>query len=211
MSLPSGPILLLDASTPILHAGVFDVTGWKVLEKTEGDALQQLPAMLEKIVRANGTRNLAAFAYCEGPGAILGLRISAMLIRTLRTLPGLGLPIVSYRSLPMMAAILRQRGEAAGFSIFTPFRKGSHSLLADAAAATNLVGDDGLPRERLFCIPQRTTRALPEGARAVQYDLSSLPSLYACEPDLFTLGEQAVPFSPQPSEYKLWDGARHRG
>src|SRR5690606_7730550 len=83
----------------IVHAGWLgteDPPRWCSVEEDAGTGifrvLERLGAHLEQ---AN------AFIYCEGPGSILGIRTSAVAIRTWQVLRSR--PVFAYRSLELLA------------------------------------------------------------------------------------------------------------
>jgi tRNA threonylcarbamoyladenosine biosynthesis protein TsaB len=209
------PALLLDASTPSIHAGILSGGTWLALERAQGDALSVVPDLLAAALKSAGLKvaQLRCLIHCEGPGALLGLRVAAMCIETWRSVPGMqAVPLLAYRSLPAMAAILRLRGTGGDFHIATPFRRGSYNV-CEADSAANAVLDEAelaaLPRP-LYFIPQRRFKDLPAGARLLEYDLAELPRALAASPWLLRVAANAEAFSPQPSEYQLWHGQRHR-
>jgi|GEM_PF-247050 len=211
--LPS-PSLLLDASTPTIHVGILNDGTWQTLEREQGDAMSIIPRLLEKVLHNTGLKvaDLRGLIHCEGPGALLGLRIAAMSIETWRAIPTLEItPLFTYRSLHAAAALLRLRGKS-NFHVATPFRRGSYSVCPANGQDILLLDDSELSAQasELYFIEQRHIKNVPTGAKRLDYDLTELPAAIASSPDLLRTAAHAEAFSPQLSEYKLWSGERHR-
>jgi len=209
------PALLLDASTPNIHAGILSEGTWLALERARGDALALVPSMLADVLKSAGLKvaQLRGLIHCEGPGSLLGLRVAAMSIETWRAVPGMeSVPLFVYRSLPTMATILRLRGTAGDFHIATPFRRGSWNVCGATSDANAVLDDEELRAllGPLYIIPQRHIDQAPPGAQTLEYDLEELPRAIATNPDLLRAADNAEAFSPRPSEYRLWHGDRHR-
>lgn len=209
------PLLMVDASTPWIHAGVLGDGAWLALRRERGDALEAVfrlaAAALEDADTSLG--EIAGFVHCEGPGGLLGLRLSAMAVRTWRVMPELRTkPLWTYGSLEMAQAIARatSRDEPAP-TVISPFRRGSFcvwrdgrlEIVDDAAVAT-------LPGPKLF-IPQRFIRQAPGDIQVWEYDLTPLPQAVAQASGLLRRSEVPHVCVPEESEYQLWTGDRHRG
>ena len=207
------PMLVLDASTPHLHAGVIEGGEWLSLAKERGDALTLLPAMAKRIVAESGLdfSSVRSFVHCEGPGSLLGLRLCAMMMETWRVLPGMeNARLFAYRSLAVEAAILSVN-TGGKFFVATQFGKGNYCVTASDGTECEPCVESGLAAlgGEVYVIAQRNQKTLPQGAFGVEYDLTSLPEIVARKPELFRPVEKAEAFSPRLSEYKLWDGKRH--
>lgn len=93
------PLLLIDAASCNVQVGVFAADGvshWATQEAEAGVAIfrciEKLGVNLERI---------RGFVFCEGPGSTLGIRTSAMAIRTWQTLTPR--PAFAYGSLALLA------------------------------------------------------------------------------------------------------------
>ena len=206
-------MLLLDASAPVLHAGVIADGNWVCLEKERGDVITTLPAMVKKALQESGIplTQIKSFVHCEGPGSLLGLRLCAMMMETWRAMPGTeNARLFVYRSLQIAAAILTEKG-AGKFSVVTQFRRGGFCLCASDGTEREIVGEDGFDAENgdIFAILQKNQHLLPPEMKIFDYDLAPLPGIMAGTPELFRPSERAEAYSPKLSDYKLWDGKRH--
>ncbi len=209
------PSLLLDASTPCIQAGLLASGNWIKLLQMRGDATTCIPELLDKLFAEGGTKadSLGALIYCEGPGSLLGLRLAAMYIETLRALPENGeLPIYAYGSLHAALHMPQALESSESIAVASPVRKGTHCALRSGEAELLTLPSAELPRlaSTVFHIAQRQLPEAPEDCKALDYDLRPIAAAFDVRGGLLRKVERAEPFSPQPSEYKLWDGNRHR-
>lgn len=206
------PALLLDASTPWMHAGLLEGGQWIAFERSEGDALTLLPELVRKVL-SQGNRAVAdihTFIHCEGPGALLGLRLAAMMVEAWRA-AGQETHLLAYRSLEMASALISLSG-AGDYTVATPFRKGSYNVFTPGGEHKALLDEaayNTLPGTR-YLIPQRHIKNNPTGETPLEYDLARLPEAIAANPALLHPADKASAYAPQYAEYKLWDGQRHR-
>jgi len=207
------PMLLLDASTPILHTGAIDGDRWLALERQRGDVVTLLPTMARRVVAESGL-DFPAFrslVHCEGPGSLLGLRLCAMMIETWRVMPGMeNVRLFAYRSLAVEAAII-SGARSGGFSVVTQYGKGNYCVGDSDGADRGTCEEAGLASlgGEVFAIVQRNQKELPSYVKGVEYDLTALPGIIAKEHGLFRPTDRAEAYSPRLSEYKHWDGRRH--
>jgi tRNA threonylcarbamoyladenosine biosynthesis protein TsaB len=209
-----GPALLLDASTPWMHAGVLEKGHWQALERGEGDALTLLPALVEAVLKKSGCKfsDIRAYIHCEGPGALLGLRLASMMVEAWRAGEGNAKPLYAYRSLAAASAILALDSKDATYLVATPFRKGSYNVFTPGGAENELLDETAfnvLSGTR-YLIPQRHIKNAPTGETPLVYDLTRLPEALATNPALLRPAEKADAYAPHYAEYKLWDGRRHK-
>lgn len=208
------PALFLDASTPNIQAGVFCEGRWLSLRKEQGDAISLVPELMRQVLDEAGLKvaKLRALVHCEGPGSLLGLRIAAMCLETWRAIPRAEkLPLYAYRSLEAARAMhAANTGKDGAFA--TAFRKGSYCLLGQTGTEYSIVDEATLASlgESAHVIAQRHCPRAPEGCMEYVYVMASLPLAIARTEGLLRLAHAAEVFSPSPSEYKLWDGERHR-
>lgn len=118
-------LLLLDAAAAVVYAGWFERGAeprWMEIAEEAGAGLFRALDRLGVDVATAG-----AFAFCEGPGSVLGIRTSAVAIRTWQVLRAR--PAYGYRSLELLA---RARGRP-GLTLIADARKQSwHALSIDA-------------------------------------------------------------------------------
>lgn len=212
-------LLLLDTSTPSLHAGLLGRDGWLALEVGEGDALEKIFQLVEAALGSAGVtlNDCQGFIHCEGPGSLLGLRLAAMAIATWRQLPALkDAPLWAYSCTSAAEQLVRsQTPEPEPYHILLPFRRnlfytrdhtGAETLL-EATELHNLSGTT-------YFIPQRNFAEPPTGARVLDYNLRPLGQIMlsditASQPTFLAPRSQPRVFTPKPQEYKRWTGQRH--
>jgi tRNA threonylcarbamoyladenosine biosynthesis protein TsaB len=147
------------------------------------------------------------FVFCAGPGSLLGIRTTAVLLRTWTTLKPR--PCFSYQSLEMVA-----RGpQASGMAVIADARRDSWHLVARDAQGTPLpvqrVPAQDLPAMR--CMPEhfRHWAPLPSGTRRVPYDVGELLRATA---DVPLLQESPEPeaFLHEDPQYVTWTPRVHQ-
>jgi tRNA threonylcarbamoyladenosine biosynthesis protein TsaB len=196
------PLLLIDAASERIQTGLLDADAgarWASRNEEAGvgvfECLDELDVDIDSV---------ASFAFCEGPGSILGIRTSAMALR--------------------MWNILRPRPTFAYFGLAVVARavgRTDVAFIADARRGRwhrQLMG--GTP-ERVFAAdlagelmtPEGFRRwdPLPRGATTASYDLASLlgmPSVASAE--LFRETPQPDAFLHQEPAYAKWTPQIHR-
>jgi tRNA threonylcarbamoyladenosine biosynthesis protein TsaB len=212
----SEPILFFDASRPELAAGVLAEGRWLSLERAEGDAIALVPALAGKALAAAGLAapsKAAAYAFCEGPGSLLSLRLAAMCINSWLALPeNAGKKVLGYRSVEVAAALLALEEPGAAFRMATAVRRGTYYFCDEKGEGGSLASAEELaasPVPVRILLQRRSGRDAEPGTPFAP-DLARLPQIFASRPELFREKERAEVFAPLLSEYKLWEGARHR-
>lgn len=81
-----------------------------------------------------GVRDLGACVFCEGPGSILGIRTTAMALRTWQAILDHALPAFAYRSLELVAHHLIATGTPAPFAVVADARRETWHCVAVPAA-----------------------------------------------------------------------------
>lgn len=196
-----GSLLLLDAVSERIQAGLFAGGEVRWAESTEEAGVGLFRCLDELGADLTAVK---AFAYCEGPGSILGIRTAAMAIRTWRALAPR--PCFRYQSLAVVAAGL---GDP------------SLTIVADARRESWHVYRPGSPLRRLpgteltgpCVMPEgfRSWSAAPAGLTTRPYrlrDLFSLPAVAGAE--LFTATEEPEAFLHAEPEYATWTPQIHR-
>lgn len=194
------PLLVLDAASALPQAGLGEGPGrWRWRASGE-EAVVGLFAAVEALEA--DLASVRAFAYCEGPGSILGIRTAAMAIRSWVALAPR--PVFSYRSLEVAARALDRAGAA---------------VIADARRGLWHVCRQGAPLERLpasalappLLMPEgfRHWSPLPEGVGRIPYDLSDLLPRTAGA-DLFRASAEPDALLAAEPAYATWTPAIHR-
>ncbi len=166
-----GPALVLDAASARVQVGWLtdpDAAGsWQQHDAEAGEALfRGLESLGCDVLQAG------CFVFCAGPGSLLGIRTTAVLLRTWTTLKPR--PCFSYQSLEMVA-----RGpHASGMAVIADARRDSWHLVARDAVGAPLpvqrVPAQDLPAMR--CMPEhfRHWAPLPSDTRRVAYNVGEL-------------------------------------
>ena len=103
------PILLVDAASARIQAGVWSATGSIRWESSDNEASLGVFACVEQLgIKID---SVGGFVFCDGPGSILGIRTVAMALRTWRVLTPR--PIWAYRSLDLLVHALGDPAIAA--------------------------------------------------------------------------------------------------
>mgnify|MGYP001554180315 CR=1 FL=1 len=194
------PLLLLDAASARVQLGWFGRDGsvrWHASEDEAGVALFRGIEALDV-----APAEARAFAFCEGPGSVLGIRTAAMALRVWHALAPR--PCFAYGSLAVVAHALG-RPEC---SVIADARRGAWHVYSTgeglrrvpaAALAGPAVTPDGF----------RHWDALPAGTTRTSYDLAELLPRCADVP-LFRATDAPDAFLHEAPAYASWTPQVHR-
>jgi tRNA threonylcarbamoyladenosine biosynthesis protein TsaB len=196
------PLLLIDAASARIQVGLLDAGAparWSSRSDEAGVGLFECLDELDLEIGA-----MRAFAFCEGPGSILGIRTSAMALRAWNVLRPR--PTFAYIGLAVVAESLGR----PGLAIIADARRGQwHRLFQGGelarVPAAELSGELAMPEGLRHWDP------LPAGTALTSYDLASLfASTAVADADLFR--ETAAPdaFLHREPEYLKWVPQIHR-
>lgn len=196
------PLLLIDAASARTQVGILGIGTPARWSARIGEAGVGLFECLDELgVEIPSVR---AFAFCEGPGSILGIRTSAMALRAWNAL--MPRPMFGYYSLAVVARALG-RPEVG---VIADARRGlwhhfvDHGRLERVPAA-ELSGDLVMPEGF------RHWDALPPRTSMASYDLASLFSLASvAEADLLRRTEAPDAYLHQEPTYAKWTPQIHR-
>jgi tRNA threonylcarbamoyladenosine biosynthesis protein TsaB len=196
------PLLLIDASSERIQAGLLSLDApprWaaRSLEAGVGvfECLDELDVDIDSV---------RSFAFCEGPGSILGIRTSAMALRMWNVLRPR--PMFSYVGLAVVARALGR----PGVTFIADARRGLWHRLTmgeslERVPAAELTGELMTPEGF------RRWDPLPEGTATTPYDLASLLALPSVtDANLFREAEAPDAFLHQEPEYAKWAPQIHR-
>lgn len=195
-------LLLMDAASERIQTGLFGPgpgQRWASRSADAGVGLFECLDELDIDIDAVG-----AFAFCEGPGSILGIRSSAMALRMWNVLKAR--PMFAYFGLAVVASAVGR----PDVSFIADARRGlwHRQKLGTApqrVAAAELTGE--------LITPEGFRRwdPLPEGTTTTSYDLSALFKLPAvADADLFREGPEPDAFQHQEPAYARWVPQIHR-
>ncbi len=129
-------VLLVDSASATVQVGLVRpdrAPVWRQSDREAGIAVFACAA--EVLGEAGlGVRDLGACAFCEGPGSILGIRTTAMALRTWQAVLDRALPVYAYRSLELVAHALAAAGAPGPFAVIADARRETwHCVTATAA------------------------------------------------------------------------------
>jgi tRNA threonylcarbamoyladenosine biosynthesis protein TsaB len=201
------PLLLLDAASTRVQVALFGPDGvarWAVADDEAGVALfrgvESLGVDLAQV---------RAFAFCEGPGSILGIRTAAMALRTWNVLAPR--PVFAFRSLEIVAHDLARLNPRENFSVIADARRGAWHCVGVRAGATGpLRRVNATELAGALFMPEnfRTWAALPAETRITSYDLATLLPRVA-EAELFRATEAPDAFLHEDPSYQTWTPRIH--
>ncbi|WP_269543099.1 hypothetical protein [Cerasicoccus fimbriatus] len=214
MNLPKQPLLVIDAASPQCFVGLWRDSEWLATATPESPALEGIFAGIDKILcdAKLSLADLGGFVHNEGPGSILGIRLSAMAIRTWKSLPvWRDMPVWSFGSLHWVAAAYQAEHGAAA-NVISEFRHGRWNLLTAGAREVVAVEDEVLasvPEPLLYYRQRKTWKPAPTHAIEYRPSLMEHPELLeapgllrpVAAPDVF-VAEEAV--------FQKWTAERHR-
>jgi tRNA threonylcarbamoyladenosine biosynthesis protein TsaB len=190
------PLLLIDASSARIQVGLLESgvpARWSSRSEEAGvgvfECLDELDVAIESI---------RSFAFCEGPGSILGIRISAMAIRTWNAIGPR--PTFGYFALAVVAQALGR----TDVTVIADARRGQwHRLVLGGdlgrVPASELAGELATPEGFRHWDP------LPSNTAQTPYDLTELFAQAAVAgADLFRETESPDAFLHQQPSYAKW-------
>ena len=196
------PLLLIDAASATVQAGVLcgaSRPSWSSRAKEAGAGVFECLDSLDVDIGS-----VRAFAFCEGPGSILGIRTSAMALRAWNAISPR--PTYAYIGLAVVARALGRPGAA----VIADARRGQWHRIRDGGALervphSQLSGDLVTPEGFRHWDP------LPPGTATAPYDMAALFSMPGVtDADLFR--ETAAPdaFLHGEPTYQRWVPQIHR-
>jgi len=196
------PVLLLDAASTRIQAGLLSSGSppqWRSSDEEAGvgvfRCLEDLGVEIDRI---------GAFAFCDGPGSILGIRTTAMALRMWAVLKPR--PMYAYCSLAVVAQALAR----PDLAVIADARRGAwhHYTLESGlrrVAAADLAGEQVMPENFRHWAP------LPEGVPTTSYRLESLLALpTVAQADLFRSVQDPDAFLHEEPAYATWSPQIHR-
>ncbi len=207
-----GSILVFDAASQRVQIGLLRAGQPALWEHTDDEAGRGLFSGTETVLAKAGVSldDIATFAFCEGPGSMLGTRTIAMALRTWLVLKPR--PVFTYQSLAL-AASAEWRRSPRPFAVIADARRESwhvQPVAADGRLGTTLrLPTPELPAGELL---------MPDGFRiwskppailgACSYDLAALT---AAVPDAELCRAVELPDALQHEapDYKKWSAQPH--
>lgn len=194
------PLLLLDAASARVQAGWLPRDGaarWASSNDEAGVGIFRCVTALGVDPAAAG-----ALVLCDGPGSVLGIRTSAMALRTWCVLRPR--PVFCYHSLAVVAAAL----EAPGVTVIADARRDSWHC-ATAGSELRRVPTAQLPGGLMMPEGFRHWTPLPAGVTSTPYSLPDLLGRVETR-DLFRPTSHPDAFLHEEPNYATWTPQIHR-
>jgi tRNA threonylcarbamoyladenosine biosynthesis protein TsaB len=210
-------ILVLDAASGQVQVGVLTENGGAFWEKSTDESGKALFTLSDDCLKRAGVSFAAieAFAFCAGPGSMLGIRTAAMAIRTWQAATTKPLPAYRYYSLPLVALELKRTGTLQPFAVIADARRDSwHHVSVDTSRVAALrrvesaalaAGNETLYQPAGF----RAWTNPPRGVRETRYDVGQLFAAHREAPFLESTDAPDA-FQYEAPEYKKWTAQVHR-
>jgi tRNA threonylcarbamoyladenosine biosynthesis protein TsaB len=196
------PVLLIDAASatgPVAVLARGQAPRWAASAKEAGVGLFECLDQLDAEIGA-----MRGFAFCEGPGSILGIRTAAMAIRAWDAIAPR--PAYAYCGLAVVAPALGRPAAA----VIADARRGLWHRIRDGGALERLPGPE-LSGELVTPEGFRHWDPLPPDTSTVPYDLAALlgdPAVASA--DLFRLTAAPDAFLHAEPSYAKWVPQIHR-
>ncbi len=198
-------LLLIDAASTRVQVGLWHqgLVSWQIEEAEAGTAVF---SCTEKLLAGHHLTiaDLNAYVFCEGPGSVLGIRTSAVALRTWRVLNPA--PAYAYQSLTLAATALAK----PGVNVIADARRHSWHVqqrgkILRRVPTSELTGECVMPEGFRHWTP------LPENLGRITYDLSALLSLPALlDADLFHASTEPDAFMHEEPSYVTWTPQVHQ-
>lgn len=207
-----GSILVFDAASQRVQIGLLRTGQSPLWEHTDDEAGRGLFIGTQTVLAKAGVSlgDTAAFAFCEGPGSMLGTRTIAMALRTWLVLKPR--PVFTYQSLAL-AATAEWRRAPRPFAVIADARRESWHMQTVAADGT-LSPPQRLPTAELpsgeWLMPTgfRVWSKPPATLGACSYDLATLTAVMPDAP-LFRSVETPDALQHEAPDYKKWSAQPH--
>lgn len=196
------PILLLDAASTRVQVGWFPsadlaTAKWAAAEEEAGVGIFRC---IEELGIDVG--RAAAFIFCDGPGSTLGVRTTAIALRTWQVLSPR--PNYAYHSLAVVAAAVGRKD----VTVIADARRESWHTLGHGGPLTRAMTAE-LSGNLLTPENFRHWSTLPEGTTQVPYDLKAMLPCVA-DADLFWPIESPDAFLHEEPNYITWTPRVHQ-
>jgi tRNA threonylcarbamoyladenosine biosynthesis protein TsaB len=213
------PCLFLDASGLTIRVGLWQGSRWLAYREDPAPALASLFTSTRAVLAEASLSfpQIGGFSFVEGPGAVLGLRLAALAIRTWQAdTPGRNLPTLTCGSLHLAATLALAGGAQPPFAVATDARQGRWHLLhveSSAPAVLAMLSSREITAGELAQLPsplyyfpaRKTWQPPPRPHSTLPASLRNHPALLAT-PGLFHPTPTATPFAGAAPEYKKWQG-----
>lgn len=211
-------VLFLDASSVDVNVGILSNNNWLGYFKSSEPALQSLFHGIQICLQMANLHfnDLNAFAYCEGPGSLLGIRLTAMAIRAWKEQKSFNeVGIYSYNSFQASLELIKKVHAPLGlYAVVSQSRKGYWNFLSnepqiqevsevEESELTSFPGTLWRFKQKKLMEDEKNLRTMP-----FDYNFENSPEIFIQEKFLRPVQEPDALFVNQP-EYVKWDSKRH--
>jgi len=206
-------VLLIDSASTVIQVGLLrrgSPPQWETSREESGSGVFACTqALLSRAELA--LDRVDAFVFCEGPGSILGIRTTAVALRTWSMLRPR--PVFAYRSLDLVATYQLHHGQPGPFSVIADARRESWHVVT--ASEDGRVGPLQRVKAESFSgslfMPEnfRAWAPLPENVRLVPYSIASMIEAMPDAP-LFREAQEPDAFLHEEPTYQTWTPQIHR-
>ena len=212
MNVHDQPCLVIDGSAREgVRVGVLADGRWVAESVVAAGALEATTDLAAEVLKKAHLKfsDIKSYAVCIGPGSMLGIRVSAMAVRTWATL--YQRPIYVWESLKLLAEHALAQGVKVPFAAINESRLKRWNLLAvksaDSLEPTVELEVDEVNAKGLALVINHSAEPFPN-AKVMDDVWSHLPKLF--------LKKECLKLEPKPdalnpaADYALWSGERHR-
>ncbi len=206
-------LLLIDSSSSLIQVGLFLADRAPTWESLETDAGSGIFAATETLLKRTNAAfiSIDAFAFCAGPGSVLGIRTAAVAVRTWNVIRER--PVFSFSGLELVAHAQKINRMGRNFSVIADARRATwHRVMVNTdgamqplhrVSATELAGDLMMPTTFRHWTP------LPPGIERVPYFVSQMLAELG-ETSLFSENSDPDAFLHEAPDYLTWTPRIHR-
>ncbi len=208
-----GCILVLDAASTTVQVGLLRAGTDSLWRTSTEESGQSLFTCTDACLRAAGLtmRDVQAFVFCAGPGSMLGVRTTAMAIRTWQS--EIPRPAYSFQSLAVAAHFAWTQKNGQRFAVIADARRETwHCQVVESDGrmpALQRVPLAELPQLELL-MPENFRRwsVLPPAVTSASYELEKIFAA-AFDSDYFHLTDAPDAFQHEAPDYKKWSAQTH--
>jgi tRNA threonylcarbamoyladenosine biosynthesis protein TsaB len=207
-----GNLLVLDAVSTHVQVGLLQAGKAPIWLESEAEAGSAIFALSGQALASSSLKmtEIAAFAFCEGPGSMLGTRTVAMALRTWQTLAPRA--AYSYQSLAIASRAAWRRSPRA-FAVIADARRDTWNYQAITAegnlAPLTRIATAALPSDELLTLENfRAWSQPPPDLKTIPYRLADIFASIA-DDDCFQSSAEPDAFQHEAPEYKKWSAQIH--
>ncbi|MGB0370266.1 MAG: hypothetical protein ACPGN3_02885 [Opitutales bacterium] len=209
-----GPWLVLDASHPQVEVGILGTHGWLSRASGTEQALSSIFRYTQDCLHETGLNlsHISGYIHCSGPGSMLGIRLSAMAIKTWRGIHG-NTPLYTYTSLDLARRSYAFKNPGTAFDIIADWKRNTwHHMPFDQANISAITSEELSVKANnslLYLSQRKSWQAPPADAQAIAYSIESLPQILLKQADFLRSVEDPDVFQHEAPVYQKWTPSRH--